>query len=204
MRILTTLLLAILCHTSVFAQELQEKKVLNIAERELKGKIAELEKDDWHIADFRVNVTNNSPFYDLIFQRVPGKKTLTILNVAIKDADLAERVKKNDELGWRFKLERPYVVRKRTYHAVLSVFANTKTPLQEIWESLKMVSTGKKVGELEAFDDLMEQMLVEHRIPGAQLAVAKDGVMVYSRGFGYADIDRKKKVNEKGYVVSPR
>lgn len=197
MRILSTLLIAILCHGSVLAQELQEKKVLNIAKRELNETIADFKKRKWHISDFQVNVVNNSQFYNVIFQRVPGKTKFTSLVSDIKDADLAEKLSKDAATGWHMKIVRPYVVHKRPYHAILYVYAATKNPLQEFWKARKMVSTGKEISELDAFDDLMEQTLVKHRIPGAQLAVAKDGVMIYSRGFGYADIDQKKRVNEK-------
>ncbi len=39
------------------------------------------------------------------------------------------------------------------------------------------------------FDRLMARFLVENRVPGAALAVARRGRVVYSRAFGYADRD---------------
>lgn len=53
--------------------------------------------------------------------------------------------------------------------------------------------TGDPVPELAPFDDLMLSFLAEHEVPGAALAVAKDGKLVYARGFGYADPDAKEK-----------
>jgi N-acyl-D-amino-acid deacylase len=47
--------------------------------------------------------------------------------------------------------------------------------------------TGQERPELVAFDAWMKAFLTEHKIPGASLAIARDGQLVYSRGFGYAD-----------------
>jgi N-acyl-D-amino-acid deacylase len=41
---------------------------------------------------------------------------------------------------------------------------------------------------------MMIRFLEEHKIPGAALAVSKDGRLVYARGFGYADRDAKTAV----------
>lgn len=54
--------------------------------------------------------------------------------------------------------------------------------------------TGKRVPGLEPFDRLMRSFLAKQGIPGASLAVVKDGRLVYVRGFGYADVERKQPV----------
>jgi N-acyl-D-amino-acid deacylase len=43
-------------------------------------------------------------------------------------------------------------------------------------------------------DEWVRTFLAEHKIPGASLAVAREGKVVYSRGFGYADRDAKSPV----------
>ena len=60
--------------------------------------------------------------------------------------------------------------------------------------SQAIVSTGKKFPELKPFDELMEEFVRDNEIPGAALAVAKDGRLVYARGFGYADIEQQQPV----------
>ncbi len=51
----------------------------------------------------------------------------------------------------------------------------------------EMPATGRVDPRLASFDDLMRRFLREHQLPGASLAVAKNGRLVYGRGFGYAD-----------------
>ncbi len=51
--------------------------------------------------------------------------------------------------------------------------------------------TGEAHPECAPLDRLMSSFLVEQETPGAALAVARHGRLVYARGFGYADIERK-------------
>ena len=57
-----------------------------------------------------------------------------------------------------------------------------------------VVSTGRQFAELKPFDELMEAFVRDNELPGAALAVAKDGRLVYARGFGYADIEQQQPV----------
>ncbi|MBK5290836.1 MAG: beta-lactamase family protein [Acidobacteriia bacterium] len=51
--------------------------------------------------------------------------------------------------------------------------------------------TGQAVAGLEAYDQAMLQLTAKYQIPGAALAVARDGRLVMARGYGYADRDAK-------------
>lgn len=48
--------------------------------------------------------------------------------------------------------------------------------------------------ELAAFDELVAGIMSKYHLPGAQLAIAKDGRLVLNRGYGYSDVDRKEQV----------
>ncbi len=54
--------------------------------------------------------------------------------------------------------------------------------------------TGIDEPDLASFDEMMERFVQDNAVPGAALAVAKDGQLVYARGFGYADPDAKTPV----------
>jgi N-acyl-D-amino-acid deacylase len=55
-------------------------------------------------------------------------------------------------------------------------------------------TTGKSAPGLEPLDAAVVTILKRHGIPGAALAVAKDGKLVYARGYGYADLAADKPV----------
>jgi len=46
----------------------------------------------------------------------------------------------------------------------------------------------------EPLDDMISTFLKEHNVAGATVAVAKDGKLLYSRGFGYADVTEEKQM----------
>jgi N-acyl-D-amino-acid deacylase len=55
-------------------------------------------------------------------------------------------------------------------------------------------TTGDVVEHLAPLDAWMREIMAEHQIPGGSLAVVKEGKVVYSRGFGYADREAKTPV----------
>jgi N-acyl-D-amino-acid deacylase len=54
--------------------------------------------------------------------------------------------------------------------------------------------TGKAYPGLEPLDAAVVAVLKRHGIPGAALAIAKDGKLVYARGYGWADLAADKPV----------
>lgn len=55
--------------------------------------------------------------------------------------------------------------------------------------SRPLVSTGETVPELTALDNVFEKLVTVEQVPGAAVAVIRDRKLVYSRGFGYADLE---------------
>src|SRR5262245_31604813 len=58
----------------------------------------------------------------------------------------------------------------------------------------KIPITGVANPNLDPFDTLMTSFVKENKVPGASLAVTRQGKLVYARGFGYADVDQKEPV----------
>lgn len=75
----------------------------------------------------------------------------------------------------------------------ISVFAVSANAAEDETPQ-KLPETGKSFADLAAFDQLMRAFVKQNEIPGASLAVVKDGRLVYARGFGYADVDKKEPV----------
>lgn len=69
----------------------------------------------------------------------------------------------------------------------LAVFAQSATE--------KVPTTGRANPNLASFDHLLVEFLREHQLPGgASLAVARNGRLVYARGYGYADQETREPV----------
>lgn len=54
--------------------------------------------------------------------------------------------------------------------------------------------TGEADGRLARFDEMMRAFVAERKVPGAALAVSRQGRLVYARGFGYADVEARQPV----------
>jgi N-acyl-D-amino-acid deacylase len=54
--------------------------------------------------------------------------------------------------------------------------------------------SGKDNPRLASFDRMMREFVTKHKVPGATLAVARKGRLVYARGFGFADVERREAV----------
>ena len=54
--------------------------------------------------------------------------------------------------------------------------------------------TGPVMPKLAAYDELMTTFMREHKPPGAALAVAYHGRLVYARGFGHANLEKREPV----------
>ena len=55
-------------------------------------------------------------------------------------------------------------------------------------------ATGKENPDLASFDELMCSFMTERHVPGGALAVTRGGRLVYARGFGFADAQKKEPV----------
>jgi N-acyl-D-amino-acid deacylase len=54
--------------------------------------------------------------------------------------------------------------------------------------------TGAANADLEPLDRLMTSFVEENKVPGASLAVTRNGKLVYARGVGFADVEKKEAV----------
>ncbi len=61
-------------------------------------------------------------------------------------------------------------------------------------ENDRVSVSGEDDPNLRPFDDLMTDFVRRNKIPGAALAVTKNGRLVYARGFGYADLSTREPV----------
>lgn len=60
------------------------------------------------------------------------------------------------------------------------------------------------VEELEAFlDGVMASQIYEHNIPGATLAVVKDGEIIVSKGYGFSDLQKRTPVDPEKSLFRP-
>jgi len=61
-----------------------------------------------------------------------------------------------------------------------------------LWLSSALAQTPAPASKSAAdFDDIVTKALAEFQIPGASVAVVQDGKIIYAKGFGYRDVEKK-------------
>ncbi len=64
--------------------------------------------------------------------------------------------------------------------------------------AVKVIPQPKIVeNRLEGFSDFVEKLMVEWKVPGLAVGVIKDGKVIYKKGFGYRDVEKKLPVTTK-------
>jgi CubicO group peptidase (beta-lactamase class C family) len=62
--------------------------------------------------------------------------------------------------------------------------------------SVERVAAGAARKELEGYDQLVQGMVDAWRVPGLAVAIVKDGEVIYQKGFGFRDREKKLPVTE--------
>ncbi|HEX3745911.1 MAG TPA: serine hydrolase domain-containing protein [Bryobacteraceae bacterium] len=60
--------------------------------------------------------------------------------------------------------------------------------------ALQAANSGPSTAELAAMDAVVDAFMVAHSVPGMSVAVARDGVPVHQKGYGFADREAREKV----------
>lgn len=104
-----------------------------------------------------------------------------------------EKIKTYRDAGMALKFEREYIVKGKTYY--LALWEDKPTESIVFWNSKSSVPvSGKLVPSLIPFDNLMKRFLRENQLPGATLAVSKNGKLILARGYGFSDFEKKEEM----------
>ncbi len=58
----------------------------------------------------------------------------------------------------------------------------------------RLPATGNPNPDLRPFDRMMAEFVARHRIPGAAFALSRGGRLIYQRGYGFADVEKREPV----------
>jgi N-acyl-D-amino-acid deacylase len=72
--------------------------------------------------------------------------------------------------------------------------ATSTTEAKSAEKAAPLPTTGAADSRLTAFDELFQSFMAEHKVPGAALAIMRDGKLIYDRGYGYANTDTQEPV----------
>jgi len=141
------------------------------------------------ITGMSVRVVGQTVLFDLVIEPNP-KQTPWVIQLNLQSAAWNKAKRDYNKAGYDLAVWRSVVLGRRTLYSGVWIEKSGAAKTLKLPDTEHPVS-GEPVPEFSAVDDLIAGFLLEHNVAGATVAVAKDGELVYSRGFGWADISKK-------------
>lgn len=95
--------------------------------------------------------------------------------------------------GLELSIHIKYRLSGRNLH--LGIWKEKKATPRVVWQPDDTIpTTGLTNAESEPLTNLLTAFIRENQIPGATLAVSKNGKLIFERGFGYSEIESKTKM----------
>lgn len=144
------------------------------------------------VTDVRVRTTGRQLKYHASFEKnADGRGWVFLINIDRERLDSASR--EHADKGYALSIQRSASSGgKRRYTAI---WTRVKAkPENLVVPNGTIPISGQHHDALRPLDEMVVALLKEHNIAGATVAVAQNGRLVYSRGFGYADVHTRQKM----------
>lgn len=135
--------------------------------------------------DLRIGRAGGQLVFDLRIGPNPDD-TPWIALVNLNPGRFRKAGQEHEAAGYRLAVHTSIRANRRTWHSAVWVREPVTATLEIPDEPLP--EQGATADAFAPLDNLMRQFLADHHLPGATLAVARNGQLVYSRGFGWADL----------------
>jgi CubicO group peptidase (beta-lactamase class C family) len=71
------------------------------------------------------------------------------------------------------------------------------TYLKDFFASQRIIGSDSTLKGLAKVDSLLQGLINDNRVPGLSITVLKDGKPLFEKGYGYADMEEKRRINPK-------
>ena len=161
----------------------------DLTPNDLSAYVERLTSNGQIITDLNVRVVDRRAVFDVMSQANPDKRPW-LIQVNIGDKEFSSSSRKYKADGFRNTVHR-YIPNGRE-----KLHSTTWVQNVEAADSLKVPRdpipvTGRLGQDLAPINDLLVRTLKDNNIPGATVAVSRDGLIIYERGFGYSDLKMK-------------
>jgi len=177
----------IVCATTCSADDTIERNGLSA--NELSEYVQKLTSQGQILIDLRVRIVERKTVFDVTAQ--PNQEKLAwLIQVNVSDQEFRASSKRYTGDGFQNTVHRIIPNGRHKLHSTIWVQKSVKAEFLKLPEGAIPV-TGELGNQLLPINALVLTTMQDNNIPGATVAVARDGVMVYERGFGYSDLEQK-------------
>ena len=164
-----------------------------LSESEYQAKVTEFAAKDYLITDIQVTVRDNDARFDLSLEKPTGNPPLWYAQHHMSDRVFRLQSKEYKNKGLELAVHRRYRLNRQSLHA--AVWRDRPPTRLTVWDNQNSPDiSGPENSDLQPLDNLVQKFIQDNQIPGATLAVSRNGKLVYNRGFGYSEIVKKTKM----------
>ena len=188
MRLIQSLAMLLLIASAAHAAD-ETVERMGISANELSAYVEQLTSQGQIINDLKVRIVERKAVFDVTAQ-ANKDKLAWLIQVNISDREFRDSRKRYTDDGFENTIHRVIPNGRAKLHSTIWVQRTDSI------EQLKLPDgpfpvTGELGQNLEPINELLLKTLTDNNIPGATVAVARDGVIVFERGFGYSDLEQQ-------------
>lgn len=165
----------------------------NLSTNELSAYVEQLTAGGQIIVDLDVRIVERRAVFDAASQANEDKRPW-LIQVNISDKEFRESSKRYKSDGFKNTVHRIIPNGREKLHSTIWVQQVESAALLKL-PAGPPPATGDLGSHLAPLNDLLLKTLTDNNIPGATVAVARGGELVYERGFGYSDVENKTPMN---------
>ena len=159
-----------------------------VSTKDMKALVESLISDRQIVTDLKVRLVESQTLFDVTSK--PNSDELPwLIQVNVSDREFKAVSKKYVDDGFEMPIHRVVSVGRRKLHTAVWVQAVSRAE-ELILPAGDVPQSGELGHNWMPLNELIRKTLQDHNIPGATLAVAHHGVLLYERGFGYSDIEQ--------------
>lgn len=179
-------LLSLLSSAVYAADETVERR--GISATELSAYVDSLTSQGQMISDLRVRVVDRKAVFDVTAKPNTDKQAW-LIQVNISDHEFRDAKKRYTEDGFKNTIHRVIPNGREKLHSTVWVQKTNNIELLKL-PAATPPATGELGRNLEPLNTLLRKTLADNNIPGAAVAVSRDGKIIYERGLGYSDLEK--------------
>lgn len=193
MRLVPVLAVTLLTFDAAFATPDEPVVRKDLTPNELSAYVEQLTSNGQIITDLNVRVVERRAVFDVLSQANPDQRPW-LIQVNIGDKEFSSSSRKYKADGFKNTVHRFIPNGREKLHSTIWV-QNVEAAESLTLPRAPVPSTGELGQDLEPINDLLVKMLKDNNLPGATVAVSRNGRMIYDRGFGYSDLKTKTLMN---------
>jgi CubicO group peptidase (beta-lactamase class C family) len=182
--------LAVLLFSAIAAHAADETvERTGLSANELSAYVDQLTSQGQIISDLKVRIVERKAVFD-VKAAVNTDKRAWLIQVNISDKEFRESKKRYIDDGFENTVHRVIPNGRAKLHSTIWVQKTDQIELLKL-PAGPLPITGELGKNLEPLNELLLKTLTDNNVPGATLTVARHGVIIYERGFGYSDLEQQ-------------